>query len=290
MSITSDTARLILQHRFSFVDDPQKVGRNNQPKWKKDPLGGYRLNREYETDPKQYRQELLLLLTLYVEDVLGAKGRELWEKQGGLVESEKKRLHDIGKVLLKQPEKGELVPPAKSTKKLLIPISLSLGCSSTTFSLSAQEFAVLVTQSPASLPAFSVYMTDWDNASDQSKYKETRYKELDDKMKNSPADFKRVLIGIISDRKKVPDPPGFSPAIEPYLVLRSIALYNGVEIGRIDSFATIVGKLFYKLHRPKDRFPTTRVCDGDSIDVWKDMFEIPGGQSEHKAEFSEPIQ
>jgi hypothetical protein len=109
-------------------------------------------------------------------------------------------------------------------------------------------------------------------------------------MKNSPADFKRVLIGIISDRKKVPDPPGFSPAIEPYLVLRSIALYNGVEIGRIDSFATIVGKLFYKLHRPKDRFPTTRVCDGDSIDVWKDMFEIPGGQSEHKAEFSEPIR
>jgi hypothetical protein len=291
MSITSDTARLILQHRFSFVDDPQKVGRNNQPKWKKDPLGGYRLNREYETDPKQYRQELLLLLTLYVEDVLGAKGREIWEKQGSLLPNEKKRLHDIGKLGFDLAKKEEL-DKAKVSKKLT-PISLSAGCSATVFTLSALEFAILARLDTAALPAFSVYMTDWDNehnftyADGTTKLK--KYSDFDRQMKKSPIEFKKVINELSKDAQHV-GASGLYPGTDPFLAVRSLAFHNEVEIGKFDSFATIVAKLFYKLHRPKEHFPSTKVCDGDNIGVWQSMFNVGERASEQKdADFRESI-
>jgi hypothetical protein len=237
----------LFDHRFSVVDD-LKQKRDGVAKWGQLDRGGYMLNKRYELKA----EEVMLLLALYLEDVLGAKAARTVGKARLLLEPEKAPLREIGFGFLGGPESVETASAAKLTKLYLAPTQA--GCSGAQVDLGKVELQIKLlkdfTPKWAQIPMKVIAESDRDNSDSNQGQLESTLQEMNQLLQSG--EYRTFLSRLVGGRLPMA-----------YVVARRLALRRKLAVARLDTMST----LLYKLVMDTSTAPQL-VC-GDPSPDWK---------------------
>jgi hypothetical protein len=257
-AMTQEVALRLSKHHFSAVDDPFKKDKFGHAKWFQFGPKEFVLNPEYRAE--NFAAELVLMTGQYVEDQVGALGREMWEKQAALTESEKDIFWDLREIV---PPKETLEAKEPQPKVVLESAKFLAGCSHDPFKLNVYQQIILTRIPFARLPAAVIFAADQDNARLEANVRpaEALYNEL-----SAPnADFKRVLSKFFTQLHSA-EPSGegewersFKTTSFAYTTIRRVGQMFGLEkdIRSTDSFAVLIALLLGKV--------TKTAVDGDKL-------------------------
>lgn len=257
---------ILVMHRFSVVDDPKRTS-DRVPKWSRLPDGRFMLHRDYVV---RTPEEAMALLSLYLEDKLGARVASTVGRERELLESEKLPLREIGSSYINIGGVDmHKLNFGSGVKRLAFKKAVEVGCGGANVDLTSAELHVslLATGRWDSLPMHAIAASDLDNSNEGQEQNEQLIQQLNTDLETEDfGKFLKTLQQDLGTANNLRDP------IQAYLLARRLALRRGLQVSQLEPWSV----LLYKLVMDSDRTPA-QFCDQVNDD-WLKFLETKAGK------------